>query len=330
MTYTSTWRSLNWLLAMAVLCAALVFGEGACAQDYPSRTITIVVPFPAGGTSDTMARLVAQELNTALGQPVVVENRAGANGNIGSIAVARAAPDGYTLMLSGVGSHAINAGIYRKMPVDPVKDFTHVTMIASGANAIAVNPGFPAKTLKDLIALARKDEGKYNYASSGIGSSGNMAMELFKQRAGIKIDHIPYKGGAPATTDVLGGQVPILVTNADAVLPYARSGELRILAVTSSERNALYPETPTIAELGYDGLNAISWTGISAPANLPKPVATKLQQEIAKAVNGPLKGKLEAMGLVPGGNTPEEFTKFVAAEVTKWSAVAKSAGVVVE
>jgi tripartite-type tricarboxylate transporter receptor subunit TctC len=315
---------------MLVLCATFVFGEGAWAQNYPSRGITIVVPFPAGGTSDTMARLVAQELNKSFGQPVVVENRAGANGNLGSTAVARAAPDGYTLMLSGVGSHAINAGIYKRMPIDPVKDFTHISLIAAGANAIAVNPSFPAKTLKDLIVLAQNDAGKYNYASSGIGSSGNMAMELFKQRAGIKIDHIPYKGGAPATTDVLGGQVPILVTNADAILPYVQSGELRILAITSSERNPMYPDTPTIAELGYEGLNAVSWTGISAPANLPKPIATILQQEIAKAVNGPLKGKLDAIGLVPGGNTPEEYTKFVADEVAKWSAVAKSAGVIVE
>jgi tripartite-type tricarboxylate transporter receptor subunit TctC len=330
MTHISTWHNLNRLLAMLVLCATFVFGEGAWAQNYPSRGITIVVPFPAGGTSDTMARLVAQELNKSFGQPVVVENRAGANGNLGSTAVARAAPDGYTLMLSGVGSHAINAGIYKRMPIDPVKDFTHISLIAAGANAIAVNPSFPAKTLKDLIVLAQNDAGKYNYASSGIGSSGNMAMELFKQRAGIKIDHIPYKGGAPATTDVLGGQVPILVTNADAILPYVQSGELRILAITSSERNPMYPDTPTIAELGYEGLNAVSWTGISAPANLPKPIATILQQEIAKAVNGPLKGKLDAIGLVPGGNTPEEYTKFVADEVAKWSAVAKSAGVIVE
>lgn len=323
-------QNLNRLLAMAVLCGMVVLSDGARAQNYPSRTVTILVPFPAGGTSDTMARLVAQELNKSFGQPVVVENRAGANGNIGSIAVARATPDGYTLMLSGVGSHAINAGIYKKMPVDPVKDFTHISMIASGANAIAVNPSFPAKTLKELIVLAQKDAGKYNYASSGIGSSGNMAMELFKQRADIKIDHIPYKGGAPATTDVLGGQVPILVTNADSILPYVQSGQLRILAVTSSERNAMYPDTPTIAELGYEGLNAVSWTGISAPANLPRPIATILQQEIAKAVNGPLSGKFKAMGLVPGGNTPEEFSKFVADEVAKWSAVAKSAGVTVE
>jgi tripartite-type tricarboxylate transporter receptor subunit TctC len=330
MIQISKWQGLNGLVAMAALCGTFFFGDGARAQDYPSRGITIVVPFPAGGTSDTMARLVAQELNKAFGQPVVVENRAGANGNIGSIAVARAASDGYTLMLSGVGSHAINAGIFRKMPVDPVKDFTHISVIASGANAIAVNPSFPAKTLKDLVVLAQKDPNKYNYASPGIGSSSNMAMELFKQRADIKIDHIPYKGGAPATTDVLGGQVPILVTNADAILPYVQSGQLRILAVTSSQRNAMYPDTPTIAELGCEGLSAVSWTGISAPANLPTPIATMLQQEIAKAVSGPVKGKLEAIGLVPGGNTPEEFTKFVADEVTKWSAVAKSASVVVE
>ncbi|MBR0687822.1 tripartite tricarboxylate transporter substrate binding protein [Bradyrhizobium manausense] len=330
MTIARTKRKLILLSAAAALSATFVFSGGALAQNYPAKLITFVVPFPAGGTSDTMARFIAQELNKSLGQPVVIENRPGANGNIGSGTVARAAPDGYTLVLSGVGSHAINAGIYRKMPYDPVKDFTHISLISSGPNAIVVNPSFPAKTLPELIALARKDPGKYDYASSGVGSSGNMAMELFKLRAGIKIEHIPYKGGAPALTDVLGGQVPILITNADAVLSNVQSGQLRILAVTSSRRNEMYPDTPTIAELGYEDVNAVSWTGVSGPANMPNDVVSKLQQVIAAAVNGPLKPKLDASGLTPGGNRPEEFTNFVASEVAKWSTVAKSAGIAVE
>lgn len=314
----------------AALAAATCGWAPALAQAWPSKPITFIVPFPPGGTSDTMARLVAQELSKSLGQSVVVENRGGANGNIGSAAAARSAPDGYTLVLSGVGSHAINAGIYRNMPVDPVKDFTHITLIASGPNAIVVHPDFAAKALKDLVDMAKKEPGKYNYASSGTGSSGNMAMELFKQKAGLKIDHIPYRGGAPALTDVLGGQVPILITNADAVLPHVKTGKLRALAVTSGERNALYPETPTIAESGFPDVVATSWTGVSAPANTPAAVVNRLQEETAKAVNGPVKERLLAAGLVPGGISSADFSAFVAAEAAKWKAVALAAGIVAE
>ncbi|WIW50521.1 tripartite tricarboxylate transporter substrate binding protein (plasmid) [Bradyrhizobium sp. 62B] len=313
----------------ATICM-LAATDAALAQTYPSRLITVVVPFPAGGTSDVNARLVAQEIAKSLGQPVVVENRPGANGNLGSLTVARAAPDGYTLLLSGVGSHAINAGIYKNMPYDPVKDFTHITMIASGPNAIVVHPDFPAKTLQDLVAMAKKDPGKYNYASSGTGSSGNMAMELFKQKTGLKIEHIPYKGGAPAMQDVVGGQVPILITNADAVLSNVQSGLLRILAVTSEQRNPIYPNIPTIAESGYPDFSAVSWSGISAPPGMPKEMVNRLHQEIAKAINGPIKAKLEATGLVPSGNSPDEYKTFVQAEVQKWATVAKSAGINVE
>ena len=320
------------LLAAAAGVATLAgpFGRAAAAQSYPSRPVTFVVPFPPGGTSDTMARLVAQELGKALGQPVVVENRSGANGNIGSAAVARAAPDGYTLLLSGVGSHAINAGLYRSMPYDPVKDFAHITLIASGTNAIAVNPAFPARTLAEFVALVRREPNRHDYASSGTGSSSHMAMELFKQKAGLAIDHVPYRGGSPALTDVLGGQVPILITNADAILPHVRDEKLRILAVTSAERNSLYPETPTIAESGFPDVVAMSWTGVSAPSGTPAPIIQRLHAEVAKAVSGPLKERLLTAGLVPGGNSPEAFTGFVAAEVAKWREVAQTAGITAE
>jgi tripartite-type tricarboxylate transporter receptor subunit TctC len=318
------------LLAAGVSTLAGLCGRAATAQSYPSRPVTFVVPFPPGGTSDSMARLVAQELGKALGQPVVVENRAGANGNIGSAAVARAAPDGHTLILSGVGSHAINVGLYRSMPYDPVKDFAHVTLIASGPNAIAVNPAFAPRTLPDLVALVKKEPGKLSYASSGTGSSGNMAMELFKQKAGLAIEHIPYRGGSPAMTDVMGGQVPVLITNADAVAPHVKDNRLRILAVTSAERSALYPDTPTVAELGYPDVVAVSWTGVSAPPGTPAAIVGRLQAEVAKAVTGPLKEQLTTLGLVPGGTSSEEFAAFVAAEVAKWREVAKTAGITAE
>lgn len=318
------------LLTGGAMLAAGSLRAPALAQTYPSRPVTLVVPFPPGGTSDTMARLVAQELARALGQPVVVDNRAGANGNIGSASVARAAPDGHTLLLSGIGSHAINAGLYRAMPYDPVRDFSHITLIASGPNAIAVNPAFPARTLAEFVALLRREPDRHNYASSGIGSSGNMAMELFKQKAGLSIVHVPYRGGAPATTDVLAGQVPILITNADAVLTHAREGKLRILAVTSERRAPLYPDTPTIAEAGFPEVVAVSWTGISGPPGLPPAIVHRLQAEVTKAVRGPLQERLAGLGLVPGGVSSEEFAGFVAAEMARWKAVAAAANLTVE
>lgn len=318
------------VLAALPALAAASLARPALAQGYPGRPVTFVVPFPPGGTSDTMGRLVAQELSRALGQPVVVENRPGANGNIGSAVVARAAADGQTLLLSGIGSHAINAGLYRSMPYDTVKDFTHVSLISTGPNGIAVNPDFPARTLAELAALAKREPGRLSYASSGTGSSGNLTMELFKQKAGLAIEHIPYRGGAPATTDVLGGQVPILITNADAILPYSREGKLRLLAVSSAERNALLPDTPTIAESGFPEVVAVSWTGLSGPANLPAGIVARLQAEVANAVNGPVRDRLLASGLVPGGNSSADYTAFVASETAKWKAVAASAGITAE
>ena len=302
----------------------------ALAQGWPSRPITFVVPFPPGGTSDAMGRLAAQELARGLGATVVVENRAGANGNIGSASVARAAPDGHTLLLSGVGSHGINAGIYRAMPHDPVRDFAHATMIASGPNAIAVHPGFAARDLAGLVALLRREPGRHDYASSGIGSSSHMAMELFRQKAGLDAVHVPYRGGAQAMTDVMSGNVPILITNADAVAPHARDGRLRVLAVTSERRNALFPEVPSLAEAGFPEVVAVSWTGVSAPAGTPAPVIARVQAEVSAAVRGPLRPRLEELGLVPGGQPSDEFSAFVAAEVAKWRAVAQAANITAE
>jgi len=303
----------------------------AVAQTWPAKAITLIVPFPPGGSTDTIGRLVAQELNKSLGQPVVVENRAGANGNIGSAAVARAPADGYTLLLSGVGSNAINHGLYAKMPYDSRKDFAHVTLLTTGPNVLVVNPDFPAKTFKEFIDLAKANPGKYNYASSGSGSSGHLAMELLKQTADLKLDHIPYKGGAPAMTDVMGGQVPAMFINQDVVLPHVKAGKLRILAVASLERNPLYPDVPTIAESGIPGFQAVSWFGLSAPAKTPNEIITRLQAETVKALQSPaLKERLESNGFVVVGNSPDEFAKFIAAEIDKWSGVAKTAGATVD
>jgi tripartite-type tricarboxylate transporter receptor subunit TctC len=315
--------------AVSALCA--VWALAAQAQSYPSKPITLIVPFPPGGTSDFSGRLIAQELSKQIGQPVVVENKGGANGNIGSAQAARAPADGYTLVLSGVGSHAINAAIYKDMPYDPVKDFAHITMIASGPNAIAAHPDFPGKSLKEMIDLARANPDKYHYASSGNGASNHMTMELLKQRAGIKIVHVPYRGGGPALNDVLAGQVPLIVQNADALLQHGQSGKLRILATTGAERGAMFPDTPTVAEAGFPGFSAVSWTGISAPARTPAAIIARLHAEIAKAIHGPAATeRLVAIGLKPSGNSPEEFTQFVTAEVAQWDKVAKSANITVD
>ena len=321
--------------AILTLSTALIVSIGAAspvhAQEWPSKPITMIVPFPPGGTSDTNARLVAQEMAKLLGQTIVIDNKPGANGNVGTAIAARAAADGYTIVLSGVGTNGINPGLYKNTQYDPVKDFAHITMIASGPNAIVVHPDFSARTLDDLVKLARDNPGKYSYASSGTGSSGHMAMEMFKQRAGLKIEHVPYKGGAQALQDVLGGQVPILITNADAVLPHIKSGKLRGLAVTSAARNPLFPDTPTIAEQGFPGFAAVSWTGISAPARTPPAVVARLHAEAVKALNSAeLKKRLEDVGLVVGGDSPEDYTRFVAAEAARWAEVARSAGITVE
>ena len=296
------------------------------AQGWPSKPIKIVVPFPAGGSTDNVGRLLSIELGKLLNQTVIVENKGGANGNIGADQVAKSAPDGYTLLLSGVGSNAINYSLYSNMPFAD-KDFAHVSLLATGPNVLAVNPEFPAKTFKEFITLAKANPGKYANASSGSGSSGHLAMEMVKQAAGIDVLHVPYKGGAAAITDVIGGQIPMLFINQDNALPQVQSGKLRALAVASLERNPVYPDTPTIAESGYPGFSAVSWFGLSAPAGTPKVVVQKLHEATVKAMNTPeVKSRLEAVGFVVVANSPVQFTDFVTAEIAKWGKAAKASG----
>jgi tripartite-type tricarboxylate transporter receptor subunit TctC len=325
-----SWRVPARAVALATIAFAAMVAT-AQAQSWPRKPITMVVPFPPGGTTDTTARLVAQEMSKSLGQPVVVENRAGANGNIGSASVARAAPDGYTLLVSGVGSNAINHGLYAKMPYDSRTDFAHITQMTSGPNVLVVKADFPAKSLKEFVDLARANPGKFNYASAGSGASGHLAMELLKETAGIKMDHIPYKGGAPALTDVMGGQVEAMFTNQDMPAPHVKSGKVRVLAVAALQRNPLYPDVPTVAESGFPGFSAESWNGLSAPAKTPKEIIDRLNAEAVKALQvSAVKERLESNGFVIVGSTPQQYADFIRAEIDKWSAVAKSSGAKVD
>jgi tripartite-type tricarboxylate transporter receptor subunit TctC len=316
------------LAALAALFAApLASAQGA----FPNKPIRIIVPFPAGGSTDAMARNLGAELTKQMGQPVVVENRPGVNGNLGSDHVAKSAPDGYTLLLSGVGSNAINHGLYANMPYDSNKDFAHITLLAEGPNVLIVHPSFAAKNLGELIAMAKAQPGKLVYASNGNGSSGRMAMEMLRQATGIDMLHVPYKGGGPSMIDLIGGQVPMLFTNQDHALPQVQAGKVRAIAVASLKRNPAYPDVPTVAEQGLPGFAAVSWFGLSAPAKTPPEIVRRLHEETVKALAQPeFRSKLEQVGFVVVGNTPAEFSAFVASEVEKWGKVVKTAGATVD
>lgn len=313
----------RWTAALAVL---LLAGAAHAQADWPARPVHLVVPFPPGGSTDSVGRLLAAELAKDLGQSVIVENKGGANGNIGSDMVAKAAPDGYTLLLSGVGSNAINYALYQSMPYRN-SDFAHISLLATGPNVLVANPDFPARSFADFIKLAKENPGKYTHASSGNGSSGHLAMEMLKQAAGIDLVHVPYKGGAAAITDTIGGRVSVLFLNQDNLLPQVQGGKVRALAVASVKRNPAYPDTPTIAESGYPGFAAESWFGLSAPAGTPAPVIERLSQATVRALAAPqLRDKLQAVGFVVVGNDPKAFDAFVAAEIDKWGKAAKASG----
>lgn len=316
----------RFFLATASLLFASTAALPIAAQPWPSKPVKIVVPFPAGGSTDNVARVLAAELGKTFNQTFIVENKGGANGNIGSDQVAKAAADGYTLLLSGVGSNAINYSLYTKIPFSD-KDFAHISLLATGPNVLVANPEFPAMNFKQFITLAKANPGKYSNASSGSGSSGHLAMEMLKQAAGIDILHVPYKGGAAAVTDVLGGQVPLLFINQDNALPQVQAGKLRALAVASLERNPAYPDVPTIAESGYPGFSAVSWFGLSAPAGTPKDIIQKLSEATVKAMNvAEVKTRLQTVGFVVVANSPAQFSEFVTAEIAKWSKAAKASG----
>ena len=316
--------------AVAFACAtsfAALPGVVAAQAAYPSKPITIVVPFSAGGTTDILARIVGQSLGTELGQTVIIDNKPGAGGNIGAQAVARAAADGYTLLMGTVGTHAINAALYKKMPFDPAKDFAPISRVAMVPNVLVVPASQPYKTVGQVIAAAKAQPGKLTFASSGSGTSIHLSGELFKSVTGIDILHIPYKGSAPAVTDLLGGQVTMMFDNLPSSMQHIKSGKLRAIAVTSAKRSPELPDVPTVAESGDKGFEATSWFGLCAPAGTPPAVMAKLNAAVVKLLaNADVKKKLAEQGAEPHGEKPEQFAAFIRSEATKWGKVVRESG----
>jgi len=317
----------------------LVGAASARAADtWPSRPIRIVVPFAAGGTTDILARTMAPELQNALGQPVVVENKPGAGGNTGASDVSHAANDGYSILMGTVGTHAINASLYPKLPYDPVKDFVPITLVASVPNVVVMNPDsaerYGVRSIADLAKAAKANPGKLNMASSGNGTSIHLAGELFKTMTGTHMVHFPYRGSGPALIDLMGGTMDVMFDNLPSAMPHIQSGKLKAFAVTGSERSAALPDLPTVAEAGgpqLAGYDATSWFGFFAPAGTPPEIVARLQQESAKALkSAAVQERLAKAGAVPGGQTPDAFAKFTAAETAKWAKVVEASGAKVD
>ncbi len=313
------------LAATAPLLLATLPG-GAAAQAWPSRPVRLVVPYPPGGAVDQVARMLVDRLAGSLGQPVVIENKAGAAGVIGSDEVRRAAPDGHVLVMGTVSSHAIAPAVYRKMPYDPVADFAPVARVVLTPYIVTVNAQVPARTLAELIALARSKPGSLSFGSSGTGTTPHLAGELFNTMAGTKLVHVPYKGSAPMVTDLLGGQVQVAFDN--TVIPHIRSGRLRGLAVTGPARLAAVPEIPTPAEAGLPGYEAVGWMGLFAPRGTPEPVLARLQAEVARALEAPeVRERLAGMGFQGAAGTGAQFADYLKSELAKWATVVRDAGI---
>jgi tripartite-type tricarboxylate transporter receptor subunit TctC len=312
-------------LLYAAVCAA-VLPVTAVAQNYPTKPLRFIVPFPPGGGNDTIARLVAQKLSAAIGQQVIVDNRPGAGGTIGAEAAARSPADGYAMFLAGVATHGINPNMRKKMPYDPLKDFEAVSLIASAPLLVVVHPSLPVKNVKDLIAVAKAKPGQINYASNGPGSSSHLAVELFDMMAGVKMTHVPYKGLAPALTDLLSGEVSVMFSSAVAALPQVKAGRLRAIAMTGSKRSAAIPNVPTVAEAGLPGYETGSWYGVVVPAGTPRVAIDRLSREIQGIVKSPdFTAKLNEEAVIPVGSTPEAFNKHIRNELARWAKVIKAA-----
>ena len=318
------------LFCAVAIAAAASAGFPASAQgaaSYPIKPIKIVVPFPPGGATDIMARAIGFELQKALGQSVIIENKPGAGGNSGADLVAKSPADGYTLVMGTVGTHAINMSLYAKMPYDAVKDFEPVVLVAGVPNLLVVHPSVNAKTVSELTALAKAQPGKLNVASSGNGTSIHLSAELYKQMAGVDILHVPYKGSSPAVADLLGGQVQMMFDNMPVSLPHVKAGKLRALAVTSMKRSPALPDVPTMDEEGLKGFDATSWFGLLAPAGTPKDIVAKLNAASVKALATPeMRERLAAQGADPVGNSPEQFAAFIKSEIDKWAKIVKASG----
>ena len=318
----------TWLLSAAIGAVSAVIGVPVGAQSpYPTKPIRFVVPYPAGGPLDTVARLLGQRVSESVGQPVVVDNKPGAGGNIGADAVAKSMPDGYTILMGAVATHAINPTLYASIPYDAARDFIPVTQIASTPNVLVVNPSVPAANVREFIAYAKANPGKLNFGSGSTGSAGHLAGELFKTQAGLEMTHVPYKGAAPAMNDLIGGQIQLMFDNLASALGQVRAGRVRALAVTTPRRSALAPDLPTIAESGLPGFDINTWFGIFVPANTPREVVDRLHAEFARALAMPdVKERMLTLGAEPVGNTPAEFAAYIRAEGDKYARVIKASG----
>ena len=319
--------------AMFVLLAVLTLtGASYAADAYPTRPVHLIAPYAAGGTLDVVSRMLAQKLSESMDQPFVVEDKPGAGGNIGAQYVAKAPADGYTLLMGNMSTHAINQSLYPHLAFDPVKDFAPITQTVTLRMALVVSPSLSAKTVADVIALAKEKPDTLNFASGGIGTNQHLAGALFMHMSGTKMQHIPYKGDAPAVSELLSGRVQLMFANLASILPYVKSGMLRMLAVTSRERSPLFPDVPTVAETpGMSGFEVSGWHGLFAPAGTPQAVVHKLSAEVIRILEtADMKEKLASQGLEPVGSTPEEFAAFQRNETAKWAEAVKISGAKME
>lgn len=314
-------------LAAALAVAGFAIGNAAMAEGYPERTVRLVVPQSAGGGADILARTVAAKLSEAWGKQVIVENRPGAAGIIGTQGVAQAAPDGYTLLMGAISTHAINRALYKDLSYDPVKDFEAITMVASAPLLVVVHPSVEANSVQELIALAKSKPGKLNFSSAGNGNSTHLAGELFKSMSGVEIVHVPYKGATPAEVGLMGGQVSLMFSSILSAMPHSKAGKMKALAVTSTKRSSVMPELPTVDETGLPGYDVNPWYGLFAPAGTPKDIVDKISREVVRTVQMPdVKKRFASLGADAAGNTPEQFASFIDAEIAKWDKVVKESG----
>jgi tripartite-type tricarboxylate transporter receptor subunit TctC len=317
----------------AGIAAGMLFfatAQAAAAGQFPEHPIRLIVPFAAGGTSDVVARILGQELGKAWKTAVIIDNRPGAGGNIGAELVARAAPDGYTLLLGTVATHGINVSLYKKLSFDPVKDFAPVSLVASTPSVLEVNSSVPVNSVQELIAYAKRNPRKLNFGSPGNGSSHHLAGELFDSMAGVQMVHVPYRGTAAAMTDVLSGQIQVIFDTLPSAMPFVKSGHVKVLGVSSVRRDPALPNVPTIAEAGVPGYEIGSWYGILAPAGTPPAIVERISAEVRRIVRDPaVSARLAAQGATPVGSTPAEFSAFIKREIAKWAVVIKGSGAVV-
>jgi tripartite-type tricarboxylate transporter receptor subunit TctC len=317
---------MNTFRTVFLLCAVLVAGNAAAADNYPSRPIRFIVPFPPGGGNDIVGRIVALKLGEGLGQQVVIDNRGGAGGTIGTDITAKAPPDGYTMLINNI-SLAVNHTLFKKLPYDTLKDLQPVSLVGRQPNIVVVHPGVPAKSMRELLDMARAKPGSVNYGSGGIGTASHLATEMLKLMANVDMVHVPYKGLGPALTDLMGGRLHVIISTMASALPQMKTGKLRPLAVTTAQRSAFFPEVPTLNEAGVKGYEFSTWYGLLVPAGTPQPIVDRLNRETQKALGSALvKEQFVSQGLEPAGSSPQEFSGYLKSEVAKWAKVVKASG----